>query len=199
MPELFIAQFRIHKTEILTHHLFTPYDFHKLLWKCFPDQPDSQRQFLFRIDTLETETRLLLLAKEAPQILNIGQCDGIKRINPEFAKGDLYWFKLRANPVCRERKSGKLRPLTSNEDLLDYLTRKGMRYGFKLHSEPGFLTHSATFAKSRNLPPITLNIADMEGILSIEDPNSFMEGFQNGIGRGCAFGCGMLLLKEIQM
>ena len=59
--------------------------------------------------------------------------------------------------------------------------------------------HLAEFSKKQEKAQIALNIVDISGVLSVTDADAFADAVRNGIGRGRAFGCGMLLLRRIEL
>lgn len=200
MSKVYVSQFRIGRQEALKHRLATAYDLHKLLWQCFPGRPEAKRDFLFRCDDAGAELKLLMLSAEAPEQCDWADWDGVKELSPDFPSGALYWFRLRANPTVRAKEGGKLRALTGGEELDGWLARKGERNGFALRSEPEYSAcRLEQFTKSSGSPAISLNVVDIDGVLAVTDGAAFGEAFRKGVGRGRAFGCGMLLLKRIEM
>ena len=119
------------------------YAWHKLLWECYPGQPDARRDFLTRIDQLEGSYRFWVLAKKKPVRPQWCPADGfgLKEISPSFLSHQYYAFDLRANPVKSvvqrdsdgqaflkangKRKSGKRVPLVKPDELRTWLDHKG--------------------------------------------------------------------------
>jgi CRISPR system Cascade subunit CasE len=77
------------------------YAWHKMLWECYPEAPDSKRDFLTRIDELEGAYRLWVMAKRKPVCPPWCTSDGfaLKEISPSFLSHRYYAFDLRANPT----------------------------------------------------------------------------------------------------
>ena len=118
------------------------YAWHKMLWECYPDQPDANRDFLTRIDLLEGAYRFWVLAKKKPVRPQWCPVDGfaLKEISPLFLSHHYYAFDLRANPVKAvvqrdsnggqvignngKRKRGKRVPLVKPDELRAWLVRK---------------------------------------------------------------------------
>ncbi len=119
------------------------YAWHKMLWECYPDQPDASRDFLTRIDLLEGAYRFWVLANKKPVKPQWCPAEGfaIKEISPSFLSHQYYAFDLRANPVRAvvqrdsngeqifgnngKRKRGKRVPLVKPDELRAWLVRKG--------------------------------------------------------------------------
>jgi CRISPR system Cascade subunit CasE len=119
------------------------YSWHKLLWKCYPGEPDTKRDFLTRIDPLEGAFRLWVMGKRKPSRPPWCSPDGfaLKEIAPTFLSHQYYAFDLRANPTrCQvkrgpngetllssngKRKHGKRVPIVKHDELRDWLISKG--------------------------------------------------------------------------
>ena len=119
------------------------YAWHKMLWECYPGQPDARRDFLTRIDQLEGAYRFWVLAKRKPARPQWCPADEfcLKEISPSFLSHRYYAFDLRANPVRAsvlrdtdgeqvvgangKRKRGKRVPLVKTDDLRAWLVSKG--------------------------------------------------------------------------
>ncbi|ABQ25037.1 type I-E CRISPR-associated protein Cas6/Cse3/CasE [Geotalea uraniireducens] len=119
------------------------YAWHKLLWECYPDQPEAERDFLTRIDQLEGAYRFWVLAKRKPVMPRWCPVDGfgLNEISPSFLSRQYYAFDLRANPVRAavqrdangeqvldangKRRRGKRVPLVKPDELRAWLVRKG--------------------------------------------------------------------------
>ena len=200
MSKLYLAQFRIGRKEALKHRLFSAYALHQQLWQCFPGRPEAKRDFLFRCDHEGAVLKILMLSGTRPEICPGAEWDGVKEFEPVFPVGTLYSFRLRANPTLRAKADRKLRAITGEEELHAWLVRKGEQNGFALRSEPEYSNcRLERFAKAPGGPGISLHVVELGGVLAVTDSAAFGEAFRRGIGRGRAFGCGMLLLKRIEL
>lgn len=119
------------------------YAWHKLLWECYPDQPDAKRDFLTRIDQLEGAYRFWVLAKRKPirPLWCPAEGFGLKEISHSFLSHRYYAFDFKANPVKAivqrdakgepvigvngKWKRGKRVPLVKSDELRTWLVRKG--------------------------------------------------------------------------
>lgn len=197
---MYLSRFLVPKQQMLRRRIFSEYDLHKLLWTCFPDRPDEKRSFLFRCEEVSSGIQILMLSREQPVPISFAVWDGTKPFSALFAVGSLFMFRLKANPVLRGNVDRKLHAITGEDALSDWLRRKGERHGFSLKSVPEFSAcHLTSFSKKQDAPQIALNIVDISGVLRVTDADAFTGAFRNGIGRGRAFGCGMLLLRRIEL
>ena len=119
------------------------YSWHKLLWECYPCEPEAKRDFLTRIDPLEGAFRLWIMAKRKPSRPPWCPAEGfaLKEIAAAFLSHRHYAFDLRANPTRCEvkrgpngetllksngkRKHGKRVPLVKHDELLAWFIKKG--------------------------------------------------------------------------
>jgi len=120
------------------------YTWHKLLWQCYPCEPDAKRDFLTRIDQMEGAYRLWVLSRRKPVCPHWCPADGfdVREISSSFLTHSHYAFDLRANPVKMQliprdangepilnangkRKRGKRIPLTKPYELREWLIQKG--------------------------------------------------------------------------
>ena len=119
------------------------YTWHKMLWECYPNEPDAHRDFLTRIDQLEGAYRLWVLSKRKPARPRwcSPESFAVKEIASSFLSHHYYAFDLRANPVKAivqrnpngepmlrangKRKRGKRVPLVKPDELRAWLAHKG--------------------------------------------------------------------------
>ncbi|MDA8125628.1 MAG: type I-E CRISPR-associated protein Cas6/Cse3/CasE [Deltaproteobacteria bacterium] len=207
------------------------YAWHKRVWEdCFPGAPDDHRDFLTRIDQGEGTFRVWVLAEKKP--LRPKWCSpenfAINEVSPSFLTHRYYAFDLRANPVKTiaqrgpdgeallradgKRKSGKRVPLVKQEDLHDWLVRKGR---VRCRDQKTGLDIPGGFRIVEDRP---LEISPMveshfrkkgqdgyhggvqfRGILEVIDREKFIETYQSGIGSAKSFGFGLLLLAPINL
>lgn len=188
---------------------------HRLVWALYADAPDRARDFLWHE---EKPGQFLALAPRPARDLH-----GLFRLDqtefaPELAAGDRLAFRLRANPTVARGPGGArsrpcdvvmdaLKPLApgtraeARRDAIDaaghaWLARQAERCGFALLGAPavdGYLR--------RRIPrdagaPAIISTLDFDGLLQVQDPVAFAGALANGIGRGKAFGCGLLLIRR---
>ena len=98
-------------------------------------------------------------------------------------------FRLAANPSwAKERKRYAL---LSEERQQNWLARQGERHGFRL-LEAERNGEWRIEARKRGSHRIQIHAVRFDGRLQVEDPDAFAYGLEHGIGRGKAFGLGML-------
>lgn len=134
-----------------------------------------------------------------------------QEIKVDFQQGSTYRFRLRANPtVCkvnRDQDGVRMRPkrdpIFGDEDQRDWLARTGVRCGFEVAPHAILITQ---LGKLGGVKPagttnqmssrLTCYMADFDGTLVVNDVASFRDSLREGIGRGKAWGCGLLSLAR---
>lgn len=79
-----------------------------------------------------------------------------------------------------------------------WLRRRGERLGFSLLDELQVHSYGRHQLLRKGGSNIVLSTVDFSGGLQIDDVNAFTAAVYDGIGRGKAFGCGLLLIKPAQ-
>ena len=127
-----------------------------------------------------------------------------------FSNGDNLRFRLRANPtVCRVNRDseGNRNPkrvgLYKEEEQLEWLSRIGERHGFSvnlqavlvtdLNKKDGYKPADETGSQKQS---IKCYMVDYDGKLTVTDAEALHRALQHGIGRGKAWGCGLLSLAK---
>jgi CRISPR system Cascade subunit CasE len=185
-------------------------DWHRLIWKGFnPIEGDrGQRGFLYSIEETPHGYRALILSEAVPTRPDWCPVAGwtTKAVPEGFLDHSRYAFSLTANPTV-DRSHGPRISLAQREGpgddpeprLLDWLNRKGLAGGFRIYRGktliiPGEVQTFQTSDRSRQM---TFHYVRYQGVLEVTDSTLFQQSFHSGIGRGRAFGAGMLLLKPI--
>lgn len=201
-----------------------PYRVHREIWKLFADDPDRDRDFLFRLDRIRGKPVVFTLSERPPtspsRLWKIESRDFIPNLEP----GDLLRFSLRANPTFK--RDGKRhdvvmeakRKLRASDDAIDFLPSQASlaqteceawldarseRLGFALL--PGRTRVDAYEAidfpkRSRNSATHTIRLAvcDLCGVLEVREPERFLESLRRGVGPAKAFGCGLMLVMRFR-
>lgn len=199
------------------------YSLHREVWRLFADDPDKDRDFLYRIDLHRGRPTLYTLSPGEPRDPDELWKSETKPFRPLLRRGDRLGFVLRANPtVKREGKrhdvvmdakkhltengasSGEPGPTQAElvaEHGARWLQRKTehLGVGFEAIQADGYHVHR--FEKpgrnGRRGRQVTVATCDFQGALEIEDPKRFVEAVTAGIGPAKGFGCGLALLRRL--
>ena len=177
----------------------------------------ERRRRLWRLDRLGGKLYLLLLSEEQPDLGGIaaqfGPAGGVglaetrdyapllQRITP----GSVWQFRLTANPTksCPDPKAAQSRGTVRAHCTVEYqrqwLLQRAEKHGFALTPDSFTVTASRwlQFAKGGDRRhPVTLLSVTYEGVLQVTDPQAFRQLLTKGIGRGKAYGLGLMTVMH---
>ena len=121
-----------------------------------------------------------------------------KLIRETFLEYGQYRFQVTINPTRCEKTSGKRLPIIGRSAITKWFCDRAEGWGFHTlatHVEIGQVR--VLQFKSKDGLPITIAQADIRGQLEVTNLTKFRNRFSTGIGRGKAFGCGLLRIAPI--
>lgn len=224
-----LARMEVDARGARNHGMIDTYAWHKKIWDCYPDAPSSKRDFLTRIDSLESMFLIWMLAPRKPTRPEWCPPEGfgVKEIASTFLSRRFYAFDLKANPVKTivqrgangetllgpngKRMHGKRVPITKPDELRDWLNRKGEtrcldKNGVKIPG--GFRVLED---KPFEISPLTENHfrkkgvsgyhggVQFRGVLEVTDQGNFIKTYLSGIGSAKGFGFGLMLLAPVKL
>lgn len=179
--------------------------YHSWVEDSFPEEVGNNRsRKLWRIDRLNEEDYLLVVSEDRPD-LQILERFGVRgsaetkeysRFLDSLKNGQRMKFRLVVNPtrsIARPGKRGRVVPITSEEDQLEYLLDRSEKNGFDL--DPGdFYLLKSEFKTARKRGEFNIDYisAEFQGELTITDSDQFVNMLKTGIGRKKAYGFGMM-------
>lgn len=167
---------------------------------------------LWRIDTLNGERYLLLLSEHEPDLTSAVNQFGdpqkgweTKDYAPLLVRvtnGSAWHFRLTANPTISKsehngQKRGKLLAHSTVEHQKQWLATRAEKHGFKLSPDAYDVVYSRweRFRKGRGgSTVVTLLSVTYEGQLVVSDAELFRKALTEGIGRGKAYGMGLMTI-----
>lgn len=178
------------------------------------------RDFLWREESPGVFT--ILSGREPDGFLPLFDVD-VRPFEPRFSAGERVGFRLRASPsVTRSQGAGKpakrhdvimdalhllptseravRRPTVIQTEGFGWLARQGDMHGFVPDSDHLHVYRYRHIAvpqsADRSAEICTL---DLEGIISVQAPDLFLQAVRSGIGGGRSFGCGLMLLSSSRL
>lgn len=118
----------------------------------------------------------------------------LKHVNLRKAvvEGRRLRFNIAANPVHRD-DNGRRKLIMDRGRRVRWMSWQGQRNGFEIDLDRLNMTWRGTVTgKHETAGEITLSVVQFDGLLTITDPGKFITALTKGIGRGKAYGCGML-------
>lgn len=189
---------------------------HKLVWSLFGNEnADQERDFLFRHAGRDHFMALSRRAPVANELIAPLEC---KEFAPRLKQGQKLGFMLRANATVdrvAERKAGRSRrvdlvmerlhavgradraarrPAVVQEVAQEWLEAQGSRKGF-MPAKVGVERYNVVEIKRPRGQVAKLGVMDLTGVLTVTDPDLFLQSLGQGFGRGKAWGCGMMLVR----
>lgn len=150
-----------------------------------------------------------------------GETTDYGRFLQGLQKGQRFGFRLTANPVKRKfvhGSRGKVLPLVGEQACIEWLDRRAGGWGFALRRQqlpdeivteraPDFPAahvigrEDRSFRKDAGGPGhvVTQRQVAMTGGLQVTDPGMLRAALVNGMGRGKAYGCGLMTLARGQV
>ncbi len=196
------------------------YKEHQELWKLFNDDPDADRDFIYRYEPQNNIPAYYVVSNRKPNDQTYLWDIQTKDYQPKLAIGEKYAFILRVNPVISKKgrrhdvvmhkkylmnykKIDKLKRPTSQQIIeeagREWLQSRVESAGFSFDNESVRIDgyQAKTSGKKRGNKEIRYSTMDYRGILSITNPDAFSKVLMQGIGKARAFGCGLMLIRRL--
>ena len=202
--ELWLTQVRMNiRNREARRDLRDVVDLHRTVMSMFPDVSSNEARqsmgVLYRLDVVNERPVLLVQAPVRPDPKKLPDGYGdvaltslISLIN-QFQDGLTIRYRIMANATKRPN-SGQLkgkRIALGVEDAKKWWAERASEAGIMLIDEPTFVAEILT-GTSLNKSQLTLRPWRVDGIAAIVDINRLTNTLKTGIGRGKAYGCGML-------
>ena len=186
--------------------LASPSRIHGIVESAFEGE---RKRNLWRIDSLNSKVYLMILSEDEPDLLDTAskyaprnnpswQTKDYSNLLQRIKNGSIWRFRLTANPtqsVCVRGERGKVKACVTVTEQKEWLSKRAGTHGFILDSDGFDVIHSHwyKFQKGNDKNrPVTLRGIAYEGILTVTDEDKFRELLTNGIGRGKAYGMGLM-------
>lgn len=185
--------------------------------------PADDERLLWRLDQWESLAELYVLTPrecDLGPLVKVGGGESTwqsREMSPllhGLTGGQLWRFRLTASPTVAlartaddgGRPRGKVIPLVKRDEQVDWLIRKSREAGFGVETggeRTAYVSEQRrwVFSRATSKPSgpgsrVTLHTATFEGLLTVTDPIRLGQTLGAGIGRGKAYGCGLLTLAR---
>tara|TARA_R110001583_G_scaffold60475_2_gene179640 strand:- start:3394 stop:4044 length:651 start_codon:yes stop_codon:yes gene_type:complete len=185
------------------------YSLHRVVYSLFEDVRSDEQKLASQTSGIVWADqggdfkgrRILLLSDRQPASSVEGQYGEVvsKEISGEFLLHQRYRFSVTVNPVRRDSASRKLLPVKGRESIAAWFRERAERsWGFDVQSD-NLQVDSVDVLQFNDKAqrPITLAQAHLQGVLNVCNRDQFQKSFCRGIGRGRAFGCGLLQIAPL--
>ena len=175
--------------------------------------PGERKRILWRIDKLRGKSYLMLLSGDKPDLSSVCAQFGVKgnsepewvtkdysRLLERIADGGRWHFRLTANPVNHHSSGkgerGKVFAHCTIDQQKEWLCKRAEANGFSLDMGEFTVTDKQwqSFSKHNGESKMRVTILSVtfEGVLTVTNADLFKQALTCGIGRGKAYGLGML-------
>jgi CRISPR system Cascade subunit CasE len=196
---------RAHKVRL---DLSNAHNLHRRIMQAFPDEnrenSRAEWNILFR---QELDSDVILVQSDAdaePDWTQLPEGYLANHVSKPFElqasqlkPGQVFQFRLKANPSKRDKASGKLIGMFHRPDQEVWLTRKGTQSGFEIETVDVIPTPNLYGTKAKGTSPIKIFTVLYQGTLQVSDPILFVEAIRQGVGRGRSYGCGLLSIAKL--
>tara|TARA_R110001583_G_scaffold195343_1_gene372007 strand:- start:115 stop:720 length:606 start_codon:yes stop_codon:yes gene_type:complete len=185
-----------------------PYELHRRLWQLFDTDADAERDFLFRVEQANAVQATVLMQSARPPSVDEKDAELLakKPYTLSLSEGQRLRFLLVANPVKTIRdEQGRVNvkgdvkscrvPLIREEAQREWLVRKFA----SIASVEELLIDNLLpvhFRKHREKRAGKIQPVSFQGMLCVQQPESFIQLIKKGIGPGKAFGCGLVSIAS---
>lgn len=195
------------------------YRIHQALWRLFGGNPDTERSFLYHQQSASSVPTFLMVSARAPE-----DRDGLwhvetKPYRPQLEAGQKLGFSLRVSPVVSRRDaSGRQRrhdvvmdlkrryddpqQCPSQAELVQQSTWQWLenrldRLGFTVDSGTFLAEGYSQHELAKPGHKVRFSTVDLQGVLTVVDPERMLAALCRGIGPAKAFGCGLMLVRRL--
>lgn len=206
---LIASVLHLSRKDVQALNIKDPYSLHLSVYKLFEDVRSTEEKqssvasgFLYADQGGDYKSRkILLLSNRMPSEKIDGEYGEVlsKEIQPSFLSHKQYRFKVVINPTQRDNASRKLIPVKGREAVGQWFSQRAEQsWGFKVAQRQLQVDSINVLQfKDKNQRSVTLAQAQVQGVLEVTNQSQFEQSFAQGIGRGRAFGCGLLQIVPI--
>ncbi len=206
MPEsndilAYASVLQLDRRDIQTLKIHDAYALHKVVYGLFDDVRDTgakmngQNSGILYADhggDMHVRKILMLSNRKPHQTPQFGtvQTHAVPR---DFLNHGCYAFDVIVNPAKRSQQTGKIIAIKGRDDVSAWFaTRASSSWGFSVNLEHLQVSKMCVQSFEKEGSTITHGSAHLHGELSVTDHDLFKKSFMYGIGRGRAFGFGLL-------
>ncbi|OPX56961.1 CRISPR system Cascade subunit CasE [Oceanospirillum multiglobuliferum] len=204
MSELYASALHLDRKAVKALRITDEYALHRVVYSLFADvRSDHEKQSHIQSGIVYADQggdfqgrKVLMVSDRKPAEQINGQFGQVmtKTISPDFLGHKNYRFKVQINPVRKDKISGKRVAVKGRDQVAKwFIERAPKSWGFSV--DPQTLQVEGIevlqFA-DKEKRQVTLGRATLQGQLTVIDPIVFAQSFKQGIGKGRAFGCGLL-------
>ncbi len=197
---------RLSRADIKTLNIKDAYALHKVVYGLFEDvrteakkQTSTPSGIVYADKGGDFNTRQILLVsnRKPHQTPQFGEVQ-TKPIHADFVGHKHYGFEITLNPTKRNKQTGKVIAIRGREEILQWFCmRAPQSWGFAVNRDSLQIAQTSVQTFEKAGATVTHGSASLKGELSVIDQSRFIQSFTQGIGRGRAFGFGLLQIVPL--
>jgi CRISPR system Cascade subunit CasE len=197
---------RLSRSDVKALKITDAYSLHRVVYDLFDDvRSEQQKQtsvtsgILYADKGGDFNNRLILmLADRQPNPAPaFGEVES-KIIGEGFLQYSRYAFEVTVNPSKRDNQSGKIVAVRGREAIAEWFIERGEKsWGFKVNPNNLQIEKMSVQTFKKDGQTVTHGSATLKGELQVIDREQFSQSFRQGIGRGRAFGFGLLQIVPL--
>ena len=198
---------RLSRADMKTLNIKDAYAMHKVVYGLFENvRSDAQKQASVPSGIAYADKggdfnvrQILILSNRRPhQTPQFGIVE-TKPIHADFLEHDRYGFEVTLNPTKRDHRTGKVVPIKGRDDIASWFkARAPASWGFSVNPDNLQIGQISvqTFNEQAG-KTVTHGSATLKGELAVIERARFIQSFIQGIGRGRAFGFGLMQIVPL--
>lgn len=197
---------RLSRADIKILNIKDAYALHKVIYGLFEDvRSDAEKQtsaasgitYADKGGDFNTRQILILSNRKPHQTPQFGEVQ-TKPIYSDFLTHERYAFEVTLNPGKRDKQTGKIVPVRGREAVEQWFKERApISWGFNINPKNLQTEKISVQSFEKSGKTITHGSATLKGELTVIDRERFILSFIQGIGRGRAFGFGLLQIVPL--
>jgi len=196
---------RLSRRDCKALNITDPYSIHRVVYSLFDDKRTEEEKraskssgILYADKGGDFHLRqILLLSDRMPKQPDHGEVVS-KPIPEDFLTHERYGFEVTVNPTRRDNSSKQLVAIRGREAVTAwFIDRAEQSWGFQVIPERLQIQRLGVQQFEKGGKRVTHGSATFKGILQVNDRDRFVRSFEQGIGRGRAFGFGLLQIVPL--
>ena len=192
---MYLSAYRLSRTDSRHLRLTDCYSVHRVVYDLFDpvrSEGEQTHSGILYVDKGEDrqERLVLILCNRLPKTPAYGKVETrtLERSHLDFST---YRFEIVVNPARRNNQTRKIVPVRGRAAIARWFMDKAPAWGFAV-PELSLQVAEITVDRFKAKEAVTLGKARLTGMLHVTDRQRFVQSVCQGIGRGRAFGCGLL-------
>jgi CRISPR system Cascade subunit CasE len=203
---MYAAVLRLSRGDVKALRLTDAYSVHRTVYDLFSDvRSDVQKQASVPSGILYADQGgdfhhrvILILADRRPNLMPAHGTVECRVVQPAFLHRPRYAFRVVVNPSRRDGQTGKIVAVRGRDAIAAwFMERATASWGFTVRAGNLQVEQLGVQQFRKGEQTITHGSASLKGELEVTDRERFIVSFRHGIGRGRAFGFGLLQIVPL--